>query len=203
MRIEVGIEGGGEFSRLPERTKRALDSAEEKTVRIMQQLGVRSLRAKLSGEDRKRRTGNLARSVTNTDPTRRPDGVWEGRFGYGRGPSARYARILEEGGTITPKNAKVLSIPIGEGLTATGRARYASPRQVPDGFWLSRPGLPPLFLRSVGKAGAVSRIELLFVGVKKVTIQAAHSARNAGAEVQAQGRRILEEQIRTSLGARA
>lgn len=41
-----------------------------------------------------------------------------------------YARIQEEGGTITPRNARFLAIPVGPALTSAGVSRFASPRDV-------------------------------------------------------------------------
>ena len=41
-----------------------------------------------------------------------------------------YARIQEEGGTITPRNARFLAIPVGPALTAAGVSRFRSPRDV-------------------------------------------------------------------------
>lgn len=199
MRFEVGFKGLDRLRALPERIAVRLDEAEKTTVRLLQQVGSRALRKRLTGEDRNVRTGNLRRSIAADEP-RRIGSTWEGRFGYGQGASSRYARILEEGGTIVPKNAKVLAIPILAGLTAGGRARYSSPRDVEGGFWVSRPGQPPLF--AVARGGKNSqRLDILFVGVKRVTIRGKHSAEKAGAEAQGQARVILDAQIRLALEA--
>ena len=200
MRFGWRWEGLDRLRAAPGETAARVDEAGRRTVRILQQLGTRALRDRLSGEDRDVRTGNLRRSVVASEPTRAGTGGWEGRFGYGSGPSERYARVLEEGGTIVPKNGRVLAMPIGAGLTAGGRARYASPRDVEGGFWLSRPGLPPLFLVSHGGAGKVKRLDLLFVGLPKATIRGKHSAREAAREAQSRAEAVLAGQMRQALG---
>lgn len=199
MRFEVGFKALDRLRALPTELAVRLDQAEQKTVRLLQQIGTRALRQKLSGDDRNVRTGNLRRSVAFSEPQRRPGGVWEGRFGYGSGAAASYARILEEGGTILPKNGRVLAMPVGNALTATGRARYASPRDVEGGFWISRAGQPPLFAVAAGGAKS-QRLDILFIGLARVTIRAKHSARNAAREAQLQAGRVLEQQVRTALG---
>lgn len=48
----------------------------------------------------------------------------------GVGTNSAYLPFLYRGGTIRPKNAKMLAIPIGPALTPAGVPRYASPRDV-------------------------------------------------------------------------
>lgn len=43
-----------------------------------------------------------------------------------------YARIQEEGGTITPKSSRFLTIPLGDNLTEAGDIRYPSARALFD-----------------------------------------------------------------------
>lgn len=48
--------------------------------------------------------------------------------------AARYAYLLTDAvAAIAPVKGKYLAIPVGENLTGAGVARYASPRDVPDG----------------------------------------------------------------------
>ncbi len=118
----------------------------------------------LSGQALKRRSGNLARAV---------DGWMAGDLDgvVGVKPNSavsKYAWLLtDEQKTITPKNAKFLTIPIGENLTSAGVARYSSPRQVPDGFFIKSKG-KLLFGYKKGKRG---KFRPLFVLVKSVFIQ--------------------------------
>lgn len=81
----------------------------------------------------------------------------------------RYKWLLgeEDIGPITPKRAKFLTIPIGENLTAAGVARFSSPRQVPEGFFV-RTGGKLLFGFKHGKKG---KFRPLFVLVKSVYVQ--------------------------------
>jgi len=80
----------------------------------------------------------------------------------------RYKWILvTEQKTIRPKRAKFLAIPIAEGLTAAGVARFASPRDVPDGFFFTGKSGELFFGRKRGKRG---KVRTLFVLKKAVTI---------------------------------
>lgn len=117
----------------------------------------------LSGQALKRRTGNLARSL---------DG-WmaaplEGVVGVrSEAATAKYAWLLgDERKTIRPVRAKFLTIPIGENLTSSGVARFSSPRQMPEGFFVrSKKGL--FFGYKRGKRG---KFRPMFSLVKTVTI---------------------------------
>jgi hypothetical protein len=201
VRFEVGVRGLDRLRALPEKVARKLDEAERRTVLVLSQIGTRLLRDRLNGPDRRRITGNLFRSVAAGTPRRAATGGWEGLFGYGRGVAARYARILEEGGTVTAKG-RVLAIPILAGLTAAGRARYTSPLDVEGGFWISRRGLPPLFV--VERGGPRSkRLDILFVGKRSVRIEGAHSAKHAARGAQGRAREVLDEQIRAALAGPA
>ena len=81
---------------------------------------------------------------------------------------SKYAWLLtDEQKTITPKKSKFLAIPIGEGLTGSGVARYDSPRDVPNGFFV-RTGGQLLFGYKNGKKG---KFRALFVLVKSVLVQ--------------------------------
>ena len=118
----------------------------------------------LSGQALKRRTGRLAAAV---------DG-WmaaplEGVVGVRPNAAvSKYAWLLgDESKTITPKRAKFLTIPIGENLTGAGVARFSSPRQVPDGFFVQTKGRL-LFGYKRGKKG---KFRALFTLVKSVFVQ--------------------------------
>lgn len=118
----------------------------------------------LSGQSLKRRTGQLARAV---------DGwmISDSEAVVGVRPNSaveKYKWLLgDEQKTITPKRAKFLTIPIGENLTGAGVARFSSPRQVPDGFFVKTKGRL-LFGYKRGKRG---KFRALFVLVKSVFVQ--------------------------------
>lgn len=88
----------------------------------------------LSGQLLGRRTGALARSVIGRSV--RLNGVPGLRVGVFRGPALAYARIHAEGGTIKPRKAKALAVPVkgGPALTAAGVERYGGPRNFPGGL---------------------------------------------------------------------
>ncbi|HUX00233.1 MAG TPA: hypothetical protein VMY35_04570 [Phycisphaerae bacterium] len=83
-------------------------------------------------------------------------------------PAAAYAGILERGGTITPKSARLLAIPVSEEAR-----RYSSPRDMPDLTLISRKasGKPPLLVRQLSRRGDVRGFELHWVLVPSVTIE--------------------------------
>jgi len=103
----------------------------------------------LSGQSLKRRTGSLARAIDGW-----LEGDFEGVVGVKSNSTVgKYAWLLsDEEKTIRPKRAKFLAIPIGEGLTPAGVARFSSPRDVPDGFFVKTGG-SLLFGRKRGERG--------------------------------------------------
>ena len=118
----------------------------------------------LTGQSLKRRTGQLARSVEGwlAAPLDAVVGVRPNQA------VDRYKWLLgDEEKTIVPKKAKFLTIPIGEGLTASGVARFSSPRQVPGGFFV-KVGGRLLFGYKRGKRG---KFRALFTLVKSVFVQ--------------------------------
>ena len=118
----------------------------------------------LTGQSLKRRSDSLARSVEGwlAGPLDAVVGVRPNQA------VDRYKWLLgDEDKTITPKKAKFLTIPIGEGLTASGVARFSSPRQVPGGFFV-KVGGRLLFGYKRGKKG---KFRALFTLVKSVFVQ--------------------------------
>lgn len=118
----------------------------------------------LSGQALKRRSGLLAKAVDSWSaaPLDVVVGVPDAS------PAGKYAYLLgDETKHITPRTGKYLAIPIGEGLTPSGVARYSSPRQVPDGFFV-RTGGNLLFGYKNGKKG---KFRALFVLVTSVMVQ--------------------------------
>lgn len=119
----------------------------------------------LSGQSLKRRTGRLAGAV---------DGWMAGQLEavVGVRPNSaveKYKWLLsDEEKTITPKRGKFLAIPIAENLTGAGVARFSSPRQVPDGFFVKTKTGRLLFGIKHGKRG---KFRPLFTLVKSVFIQ--------------------------------
>ena len=118
----------------------------------------------LSGQSLKRRSGNLARAIDGW-----LEGELEGVVGVkdDAGVAAYKWLLTDEQKTITPKKGKFLTIPIGENLTGSGVARFSSPRQVPDGFFIQTKGRL-LFGYKKGKKG---KFRALFVLVKSVFVQ--------------------------------
>jgi hypothetical protein len=125
------------------------------------------------------RTGKLRASVAAQVIT--IGGVIAAKIGVLKGPATAYARILEEGGTISAKAGKALAIPVGEALTPSGRPRYpggpreAEPRQPNEVFMIAPTAGPPLIVRrrTVRGSGTGARIKetsVLFVLQKSVVI---------------------------------
>lgn len=133
--------------------------------------------------DFRKRTGALGDSV-GFSSTREVGGGFETSAGFRDGPVAAYAAVQEFGkANITPKNAKLLSIPVGEALTGTGVPRYGSPLDVPDSLdptWIFPKGRNPLF---VTRDENDEIDEVLFVGVKSVSIEGRHPVEKSFDEV--------------------
>ena len=91
--------------------------------------------------------------------------------GSSAGGQVRYARIQEKGGTITPKRAKMLAIPLPLAKTPAGVSRYKSPRDV-GGLVLIRSGAGNLILLKPG-------VGPYYVLKRKVTIKGKHYLRDA------------------------
>ena len=145
-----------------------------------------------------KRTSALVKSLNSSLATTAAG--YEARVGYRRGAVDKYAALVEKGGTVTAKG-KVLAIPIGANLNASGVAKYKSPRDVEDGFWLSRPGRPPVFLRSISKGGKVNRLELLFVGKRSVTVKPRNVLSRSLTEQQPQVVQAFRDEIAKTIKA--
>lgn len=162
------------------RFQRIGDRAQGEVLRELTETSTLALRmARANATFRlRRRTGRLAASVT-TNVTATADGA-ELRLLSGGGV-VRYARLQDKGDTIRPRFARMLAIPIAAGLTAAGVPRWASPRDVPGGFWLRRPGRPPIFVRPAGRKikGIRARLDLLFVGAASVKVPPSRFATDA------------------------
>ena len=83
----------------------------------------------LSGQSLRRRTGTLARSVEGRYEM--SNGMPRIRVGVFRGPARVYAGIHERGGTIYPRRAKALAVPVNNAVTAAGVSRFDGPRSYP------------------------------------------------------------------------
>ena len=82
----------------------------------------------------------------------------------GNHPAAAYAGIQETGGTIYPRTAGALAVPISDEAQL-----HASPREMDGLVMIKRPGKPPLLARTVGDT-----LEVHWVLVPSVTIEATH-----------------------------
>jgi len=118
----------------------------------------------LSGQSLKRRSGLLAKAVAGW-----MNGPLHGVVGVQPNSGVdRYKWLLgDEEKTIRPRNGRYLAIPIGENLTNTGVAKFTSPRQVEDGFFVRTNGIL-LFGRKNGDRG---KFRALFVLVESVFVQ--------------------------------
>jgi len=114
-------------------------------------------------------------------------------------PAARYARILEQGGTIFPTSARNLAIPI----SAEARG-YSSPRDMQGLEMIPRPGKPPLLVRQLTRRGALKGFELHWVLVPSVTIAPrnwlSRGAELAAGDMQAACRSVLSEYVKSWRG---
>lgn len=148
----------------------------------------------LSGQSLKARTGALRRAVDGWMA-----GDFEGVVGVPDSSTvSKYAWLLgDEEKTIVPKNAKFLTIPIGENLTGAGVARFSSPRQVPDGFFVKTKG-KLLFGYKRGKRG---KFRPLFVLVKSVFVQGSGALYDGVMDSLDDMSGVIEDEIAKKVGA--
>lgn len=82
----------------------------------------------------------------------------------GNHPAAAYAGIHETGGTIYPRTARALAVPISDEAKL-----HASPREMDGLVMITRTGKPPILARVIGET-----LEVHWVLVPSVTIEATH-----------------------------
>lgn len=82
-------------------------------------------------------------------------------------PAAAYAGIHETGGTILPKRARALAVPV----SAEARM-HTSPRDMQGLELIPRKGRPPLLVRQMARRGSAVGFELHWVLLPSVTIRA-------------------------------
>jgi len=88
----------------------------------------------------------------------------------GNAPAAAYASIHETGGTIVPRSAKALAVPISEEAK-----QCTSPRDMDGLDLIPRKGRPPLLVRQLAAKGRRrSQFQLHWVLVPSVTIRPTH-----------------------------
>ena len=112
------------------------------------------------------------------------------------GSNLAYAAIHETGGTIRPRNARALTIPISP-LAARKRAR-----DFPGAFILqARDGNAFIALRTGGARSA--RIDLLYLLKRQVTLRARRYVSNALKDVEPQLEPILGRAITAAIAGRS
>ncbi len=122
-----------------------LDRSMRSALRLSGQDWLREMKRRTRGVTRPdglaRRTGDLARSLFVDVQGSGVDGLTLRLVSAG----VSYVTIHETGGTVRPKVAKYLTIPIADNLTAAKDSRYPSAR---DLFSRSRKGFRPYVFRS-------------------------------------------------------
>ncbi len=167
------------FSILPQETANAgRKSMAEALVPIQ-----RELTYDLSNQLLRRRTGRLVTSIAILG-SELISGSIQGIIKVGGanriGANVEYARILNDGGTITPKKARYLTIPSQFAQTAAGVARFTAPQVIdnPEEF-----GYTGTFFRNhvlFGTKGKRTRsIVPLFFLKDSVTIRGRHFVEDA------------------------
>jgi phage gpG-like protein len=128
-------------------------------------LAQRQMIENVSGRILKRRSGTLARSIAFT--LEETSTGLKGEVGVTKeGPAQRYAGIHITGGTITPRRARYLAIPLAPAaLTPAGVPRFSSPRQV-SGLFVIRSKAGNLLLVRRHRRG----LQPFFLLVRSVTI---------------------------------
>jgi len=107
------------------------------------------------------------------------------------GSNVKYAAIQERGGTIVPKNAGALAIPIND------EARHRKPRSF-NLKMIKRQGRPPLLVRDVG--GKFKRSDIMYVLKKSVRIPPHYYMRNTMLARRVAAARIFWDTVKKSIG---
>lgn len=177
----------------------AVLEAQKRTVNRAALLTQSKIIARAKSELRVRSGGYSAGAEKGFAPaTVTPSGV-EARAGIADGPAAKYAAVQEFGAVITPKQAKVLAVPVGEALTGAGVPRYASPLDVPgDAMWITPKGRKPLF---VTKDENDEIDQVLFVGLDHVTVTGKHIVERSTDEVAPLVPQIGSEELDRAIAA--
>ena len=161
-----------EFAALLRATVESGRLAEVVRVSMVETGQVATAKAKLAlasgGRGPDTRSGALRNSIRHTvdkGPTGPEMSLSAGgRFG---GNDVRYARIHELGGTIRPKRAKSLAIPLPAARTGAGVSGRPGPRDVPGLRFVPTPGSPRVVAVLVNESNQV-----MFYLHKSVTIPA-------------------------------
>ena len=163
--------------KLDKAARRGIRGAIMASIELTCRVAEKRVKVRYSGDPIKVRSGLTRASIrTQLTPAR-----LEGRVGS----STRHTATLEFGATITPKRAKVLTIPLAAAKTAAGKSRGTA-RQVgamySATFWRKFPGQRNPILYGV-RAGASRKqagpqLVPLFVGVKRVVIRGKHVFRD-------------------------
>jgi len=164
IRLEMGPDFDRTIAELGSMGRAVLEACDEGLEKGVKVAAGTVSRDYLSGQSLNRRTGQLARAVDGWMA-----GPLHGVVGVPANSAVEdYKWLLgDEEKTIVPRKSQFLAIPIGEALTPSGVPRFASPRQVPDGFFLRTDGRL-LFGRKRGKRG---KFRPLFTMVKSVFVQ--------------------------------
>ena len=192
MSISVTIVGDKELALKFERMTPALLERLRQAVSALQYELQGTVRQLLSGALLKNRTGNLRNSFV-PGPLRVDSTAVSG----GVGSNLIYARIQDQGGTITPKNAQNLTIPLSAVLTGNGVARYSA-RDI-----ISNPrasGFDGTFFRNgilFGKRG--NEIVPLFSLKKSVAIRPHHYIQAALEQIKPQAEAAMKQAVGQAL----
>lgn len=124
MTPSIDIRGARELARAYDEMPALVASTAFSTMRrLAAMLQDYVVRRKLAGDPLNARTRNLARSIFHRVELNGSDIV--GRVGVDLA-KAKYGRLHELGGIVTPKGSVYLTIPVGQALTGSGVARFSA-----------------------------------------------------------------------------
>lgn len=125
------------------------------------------LKKNVTGRHLKVRTGHLRNSIGSKIETKQGEIVGIVGSGVRTGKRVKYANIHETGGTIKPKTAKFLTVPLPAALTPAGVLK--KPAREWDNTFFAKSGENLFLMQKQGK-----KVVPLFVLKKEVTIPASH-----------------------------
>jgi len=139
--------------------------------------------------------GGLARSFRERLVSRKGDEISAESYS-----NLIYAKIQNDGGTITPKSGKALAVPMKFANVAPGKW----PRHFPDTgsqrlYFIRRAGKPPILAQLKGVTRGVKSVLPIFVLLPRVTLRAKHYLEEAAKRVEPEIEQILMDALDEAL----
>jgi hypothetical protein len=147
------------------------------------------------------RSGSLARDV-DIQEVKNAGGSVVGAVVMRAGPSEKYQKLQEFGGTITPKNAKALAVPLDAAMTGSGviKGKYNTDNiRSLNLVLIKNETTGKAVLAEIIKMKTKDKVIPIFALVGSVTVRGAHYMEDGRTFMQLEMPRVLEARIQDIL----